>query len=151
MILQRIAFVMLLKSMTMEEVFDLYDHDEDGYWDQTEQWRALKELFPSITVEEQGEMYKAMQALDVNQDDRVSKEELMQAMMEGAPVQLQAWGEAGAGRKKKGSLLEQQSEQKVKSSFYPRYFFACNVCFALTMIPFSLSSHHSGKGGKAGS
>ena len=42
MVLIKVAMLMLMRGMTVDEVFDSYDTNRDGYWDQMEQWRMLK-------------------------------------------------------------------------------------------------------------
>ena len=42
-------------------------------------------------------MFDALQALDVNQDDRISREEWGRALSKGGAVQLMGWGVAGSG------------------------------------------------------
>ncbi|GAX81428.1 hypothetical protein CEUSTIGMA_g8858.t1 [Chlamydomonas eustigma] len=95
MILQRVAFLMLFKQKTVQEIFNDYDHNQDGFWDQVEQWRALKELFPGLTVEEQRQMFDAMQAMDINEDDRIGLDEFIRAMNKGGAVKLLGWGVEG--------------------------------------------------------
>ena len=74
-------------------------------------------------------MFDALQALDVNQDDRISREEWGRALSKGGAVQLMGWGVAGSGgnsddkgsKKKKGNggglsfeELEAQAEEAAR-------------------------------------
>eukprot|EP00798_Chlamydomonas_sp_ICE-L_P001909 gene1909-33322_t len=75
MVLIRVAFIMVSEEVTAEEVFDRYDKDEDGQWNHAEQWRMLKGIFPSLTKEEQSELFGSLQDMDVDQDDYITRAE----------------------------------------------------------------------------
>jgi Ca2+-binding EF-hand superfamily protein len=50
-----------IQTRTAQEVFDSYDLNKDGYWDQNEQWRMLKDLFRGLTLEEHHELFDKLQ------------------------------------------------------------------------------------------
>ncbi|KAG1665339.1 hypothetical protein FOA52_011753 [Chlamydomonas sp. UWO 241] len=122
MILQRIAVVMLLRSLTIKDVFSKYDHDRDGYWNHTEQWNALKDLFPGLTVVEQKALFAEMQALDVNGDGRLSLDEFNRAMAGGSAVAISGWGVAGTsadGGPGAGALSEAEAMAAARAQGFP--------------------------------
>eukprot|EP00983_Pelagomonas_calceolata_P060976 1146612-Pelagomonas_calceolata.AAC.2 len=53
------------QTRTPQELFDSYDLDKDGYWDQNEQWRMLKDLLRGLTLAEHHELFDAFQVRNV--------------------------------------------------------------------------------------
>jgi len=49
------------QTRTVREVFDGYDLNRDGFLDQAEQWRMLKDLFPGLTLAEHRKLFAAVQ------------------------------------------------------------------------------------------
>lgn len=76
LLIHKLAIFFVLRGCSVDELFDSFDANKSGFWEQGEQVVVLKELLPGLTAEERAKMHAALQVVDTNNDKRISREEL---------------------------------------------------------------------------